>query len=789
MPGPGPGGPGGFHARQFLSDEEKANAPKVTPELLRRIGSYLVPYWPQFLMVFIAILVGSVIGLLPSIITGRIVDQALVGDDLALLIRLLLMALAAMLASQLVGVLENYINSWISERIIFDMKNQMYDHLQHMQHAFFTTEKQGDIVTRMNTDISGVSSVISGTLTQVVSNVATVATTLVALFTMSPMLACVGLLVLPLLIIPTRSAGRVRLKLVQESQAKNDEMNQLINETLSVSGSLLMKMFSAEKREYERFVGVNEEVTEISLRESRSGSWFRVVMGMFGQLGPLLIYFAGGYLIIRKLDPTLTVGTITATVTLVNRLYRPVESLLNLSVSFTRSLAMFTRIFDYLDRKPTIVDPENGAKPDMDQATIEYDHVAFGYDDTDELVLTDVSFTVPGGQMYAIVGPSGSGKSTVVNLIPRLYDVKGGAVRVAGVDVRDIDLTYLRESVGVVTQEAYLFNGTILDNLRYAKPEATMDEIERACRIANIHEFIAAQPSGYDTEVGNRGLKLSGGEKQRLSIARVVLKDPKILILDEATSALDSISENAIQEALEQLMVGRTSIVIAHRLSTILKADRICVVKGGVIAEQGTHEELLAADGIYRELYETQFRQVIGMEQGVAAKDGLDLQTLSTSFEARAIESEDIPSVFALARSNRVYYRYLNERPTRSNLTAHITDLPEGATPAGKHFVGFYDEDGYLVAVMDLVCGWPTATDAFIGWFMVAADMQRQGVGSQLFADVRAALEAQGYTRIRLQLPERDADGIAFWESQGFALTGERDESGRHATVTLAREL
>ena len=785
---PGPGG-GGFAARSFLTEEEKANAPKVTPQLLKRILGYLIPYWPQFLAVFVAILVGSVVGLLPSIITGRIVDQALVGNDLALLVRLLFTALAAMLASQLVGVLENYINSWISERIIFDMKNEMYHHLQHMPHAFFTTEKQGDIVTRMNTDISGVSSVISGTLTQVVSNVATVCTTLVALFTMSPKLAVVGLLVLPLLILPTRSAGKVRLKLVQESQAKNDEMNQLINETLSVSGSLLMKMFTAEQREYQRFVGVNEEVTAISLREQRSGSWFRVVMGMFTQLGPLLIYFAGGYLIIRQLDPALSVGTITATVTLINRLYRPVESLLNLQVSFTRSLAMFTRIFDYLDRSNAIVNPSNGAKPSVEMADIDYEHVAFGYDDTPDLVLTDVCFHVPGGKMYAIVGPSGSGKSTVINLIPRLYDVRKGSVKVAGVDVREFDLPYLRKSVGVVTQEAYLFNGTILDNLRYAKPDATMDEIEAACRVANIHDFIVNQPDGYDTEVGNRGLKLSGGEKQRLSLARVVLKDPKILILDEATSALDSISENAIQEALEQLMVGRTSIVIAHRLSTILKADQILVVKGGVIAEQGTHTELLAHDGVYRELYETQFRQVIENEQTAETAEGLDVQTLSSAFEVRPLQSENLPEVFALARSNRVYFRYLHERTTKANLTSLITHLPEGAEPTERHFVGLYDEDGYLVAVLNLVCGWPDEHDAFIGWFMVAADMQHQGVGSQLVADLRAALAAQGYTRITLRLPERDLEGIAFWEAQGFALTGEHIEGKRGPVVVLARQL
>lgn len=782
-------GPVRMHGQQFLTDEEKANAPKVTKELLLRILGYLKPYWVQFLLVFLAILVSAVVGLLPSIITGRIVDTALVGNDLGLLIRLLFTALAAMLASQLVGVLENYINSWISMRIIFDMKNEMYQHLQRMPHAFFTTEKQGDIVTRMNTDISGVSSVISDTLTQIVSNIATVVTTLVALFSMSPKLAVVGILVLPLLILPTRSAGKVRLKLLLESQAKNDEMNQLINETLSVSGSLLMKMFTAEDREYERFVGVNEEVTALSLKEQRSGSWFRVVMGMFTQLGPLLIYFAGGFLIIRGLDPTLSVGTVTATVTLINRLYRPVESLLNLQVSFTRSLAMFTRIFDYLDRKSSIVSPENGKRPNCEMATITYEHVAFGYETADDLVLTDVNFTVPGGKMYAIVGPSGSGKSTVVNLIPRLYDVNAGSVSVAGVDVRDFDLTYLRQCVGVVTQEAYLFNGTILDNLLYAKPDASMEEIEAACRVANIHDFIVAQPDGYQTQVGNRGLKLSGGEKQRLSLARVVLKDPKILILDEATSALDSISENAIQEALEQLMVGRTSIVIAHRLSTILKADKIMVVKGGVIAEIGTHEELLALDGVYRELYETQFRQVIQHEQAPEGqrREDLAIKALSTELSARELEGGNFGDVLMLMRSNRQFYRRLNEKPNKAQLTKLITGTPEEDGKA--HLVGFYDEDDGLVAVMDLVCGTPDAAGALIRWFMVAADKQRQGVGSALFADVRAALAAQGYTHLELQIPEAAEEARAFWDAQGFSLTSKRDDSGRYPVITLARNI
>ena len=608
MPGPNSLGP-----RGFLTEEEKKNKPKVTKGLIVRILGYLKPYWKQFLLVFLTILISAVVGLFPSIITGRIVDEAITGRDMKMLVQLLIMAFVTLTFSRIVGVVESYINAWISQRIIFDMKNQMYDHLQHMPHVFFTTEKQGDIITRMNTDISGVSSVISGTLSNIVSNIATVVTTLVALFAMSWQLALVGIVVIPLLIIPTRSVGQTRYKLLTESQAKNDEMNQLINENLSVSGSLLIKLFTREEQEYERFVKVNEEVTQISLKEQRSGRWFGVIMGMLTQLGPLLIYFAGGWFIIKNLDPTLTVGTITATVTLVNRLYRPVESLLNLQVDFTRSLALFTRIFDYFDREITIKSPENGRTPEVTFRDVAFEHVAFSYI-PEKPLLQDINFTVPGGQMVAVVGPSGSGKSTLVNLIPRLYDVQGGRVTIAGVDVRDFDLTYLRDCIGVVTQDTYLFNGTIRDNLLYAKEDATQEEIEEACRAASIHDFIVRQPDGYDTVVGNRGLKLSGGEKQRISIARVILKDPKILILDEATSALDSISEVAIQTALESLMEGRTSIVIAHRLSTILKADTIMVVKDGKIAESGTHDELLAKEGTYRELYETQFRKVLEYE-------------------------------------------------------------------------------------------------------------------------------------------------------------------------------
>ncbi len=606
--GRGLGGP-----RGYLTEEEKKNRPKLSKALLFRILAYLKPYRVQFVFVFLAILISAVIGLFPSIITGRIVDEALVGRNMALLIELLLMALATLTVSQAIGVLQSYINSWISQRIIFDMQNQMYEHLQQMPHSFYTTEKQGDILTRMQSDITGVGTVITNTLTTSVSNIAVMIATLIALFSMNWKMALVGIAIIPMTLIPARTVGKTRWKLLTDVQNERDNMNQLITETLSVSGSMLMKLFTREKSEYERFVGTNDRVTRLTLKEQRSGKWFVMILGTLSQIGPMLIYFTGGWLIIAKGDTVLTIGTITAMIALVNRLYGPVNSLLNLGVDFTRSLALFTRIFDYYDKEVTIKNKPNAVKPDLTSTEIRYEHVTFTYEQKNP-ILKDISFTIPSGKMYAIVGPSGSGKSTIVNLLLRLYDVDSGGVFVSGTDVRDFDLDYLRRHIGVVTQDAYLFNGTIRENLLYAKQNATQEELETACKLASIHDFILSQELGYDAMVGNRGLKLSGGEKQRISLARVVLKNPKILVLDEATSSLDSISENAIQNALELVMVGRTSIVIAHRLSTVLAADHILVVKDGVIAEQGTHDALLELGGVYRELYETQFKRVLEHE-------------------------------------------------------------------------------------------------------------------------------------------------------------------------------
>ena len=608
--------PPGLGPRGFLTEEEKKNVPKLSKELIIRILKYLLPYWLQLLIVFAIIILSSVLGLLPSLITAKIIDEAILGKDLVLLVRLVVLAIVTLAVSNTVGVLESYINSWVSQRIVYDMKNEMFSHLQRMPHSFFTSEKQGDIITRMNSDISGVATVISSILTNIISNVCTVVTTIVALFNIDAKLSLIGILVIPLLVLPTKSAGKNRWQLLSQSRAKTDELNDVINESLSVSGSLLIKLFTQEEAIDKKFDDINKEVIALSVKESRAGSWFRVAMGIFTNLGPLLIYLAGGYLIIAMNDTAITVGTITATVNMINRLYRPVESLLNVSVDLTRSMALFTRIFSYLDMEPAVKNNKITVKPNLSEKTdIEYDDVEFSYSE-DVPLIKDLSFKVPSGKMYAIVGPSGSGKSTVVNLLPRLYDVKAGAVRINNFDVRDFDLKYLRSNIGMVTQEAYMFNGTIRENLLFAKADATMEEIEKACKIANIHDFIVSQPDGYDTQVGNRGLKLSGGEKQRLSIARVILKDPKILILDEATSALDSISESSIQNALDVLMKGRTSIVIAHRLSTILQADKILVISGGKIVEEGKHEELIAMNGVYKQLYETQFRKVISMETG-----------------------------------------------------------------------------------------------------------------------------------------------------------------------------
>jgi ATP-binding cassette subfamily B protein len=606
---------GGPRRQSFLTEEEKKNRPKVTKEMLKRIFSYLKPYWKQMFIVLIAIVISSILNLMPSVLTGKIIDEGLIGRNMQKLILFIVLSLAVTLGANLIGVLESYMNTWIAQHITYDMRNKMYKHLQKMSQRFFTSNNQGDIITRMTSDISGVQQIITTTLTSILSNSITLIIALVVMFQQSWVMALVGIAVIPLFIIPTRSAGKTRWSITAESQACSDEINGILNETMSVSGQLLVKLFGMEQVEYNKYEEANARMVKLNIRESMAGRWFRVALSTFSNIGPMLLYLAGGILMM-KFDNSLTVGDITVLVALLGKMYGPVNQLLNIQVDWIRSMAMFTRIFEYYDMPVEIENAPDAVCPsERANGEVQFKNVGFYYE-KDRQILTDINFILEQGKCIAVVGPSGSGKSTLVNLIPRLWDVTSGTVTFDNIDVRKLDLEYLRENIGIVSQETYLFNGTIRQNLLYAKPDATEEELIEACKKANIYDFIEKQDTGLDTIVGNRGLKLSGGEKQRLSIARVLLKDPALMIFDEATSALDSISEQKIQDAIEPLITSRTSILIAHKLSTILAADEILVINNGVIAERGTHNELISLGGVYTQLYETQFCKAADKEPG-----------------------------------------------------------------------------------------------------------------------------------------------------------------------------
>lgn len=611
-----PGGHGmgfGPGSRNFMSEEEKKNLPQVTPELIKRVFSYLTPYWKQLALTLLCIIFSSVMSLMPSVLTGKIIDEGLIGRDFNKLILYIVLSLAVTAGANLIGVAESYLNTWIAQHITFDMRNQMYSHLQSMSQRFFTSNNQGDIITRMTSDIDGVKTVISGTFTSILSNSITLIVALIAMYQKNWILATVGIVIVPLFTIPTRKAGQKRWSLTQEAQACNDEINGILGETMSVSGQTLVKLFCKEDYEYNRYENANRKMIELNIKESMAGRWFRVILTTITSVGPMLLYLVGGILML-KYNSDLTVGDVTVLVALLGRMYGPVNSLLNIQVDWMRSMAMFSRIFDYFDMPVEIQNAPDAITPDHADGNVEFKHVNFYYEPSRQ-ILKDVTFKLESGHSIAIVGPSGSGKSTLVNLIPRLYDAVSGEVDFDGIDVKKLDLKFLRGNIGVVTQDTYLFNGTIRDNLLYVKPAATEAELIDACERANIYDFISNQPEGLDTMVGNRGLKLSGGEKQRLSIARVLLLDPALLIFDEATSALDSISERKIQDAIDPLVSSRTSILIAHRLSTILAADEILVIKDGQIAERGKHKDLVKAGGVYTELYETQFKAAIDLPE------------------------------------------------------------------------------------------------------------------------------------------------------------------------------
>ena len=600
-----------------LDREINAQPPKITLQLLNRIYLYLKPYTLQVSMSMLIILLAALLGVLPSMLTGRIIDEGLIGGDFNKLVILIATSFFVLILTGIVGLIQSYLGAWLSQNIGKDFRNQLYGHLQQLSQGFFSSGKQGEIITRMTSDITGVQSFVTGTLTQTVSNLAVLTTSIVAMFQLTGIMALVGILIVPLLVFPIKIVGKKRWELTNESQDLNDEANELLNETLSVSGQQLVKLFTKEHTEYDRYSDINEKLTKVKIRETTVGRWFRMVAHTFVEAGPMIIYLVGGFMILVNNQQGLTVGDITVLVALMTRMYRPIIQLMDIQIEFIRSLALFTRIFDYLDMPIEIDNKPDAILPNHITGDLSFNKVAFHYNE-DSQILHDISFQVKEGETLAIVGPSGAGKSTIFNLIPRLYDVIGGEIKMGDYDIRELDIHFLRQNIGMVTQETYLFNASIRENLLYAKSDATEEELIQACKEANIHDFISKLPEGYDTQVGNRGIKLSGGEKQRLSIARVFLKDPKILILDEATSSLDSISEGLIQEALSSLIKNKTSLVIAHRLSTIMSADNILVLDNGHEVERGTHRELLEHDGMYKLMYETQFKPYLNETKQLA---------------------------------------------------------------------------------------------------------------------------------------------------------------------------
>ncbi|MDD4776464.1 MAG: ABC transporter ATP-binding protein [Syntrophomonas sp.] len=612
-----------------MSEEEKQNKPQITPALLKRIFGYLRPYWKQLSLTIVAIIASSVFGILPTLLTGRIIDDGLINRDLNMLVILVGISLLVLVLSNLIGILEGYLGIWMGANITGDMRRQMYQHLQQMSQRFFADSKQGDIITRMTSDIDGVQNIVSTTLVNIIKNVITLTVALIALFSKDAVLAAVGMIIVPLFLLPTKKVGKLRWEITTESKRHQDDMNQIINETLSVSGQMLSKLFVNQAMEYQAYDRANRNMIRLNMKESLAGRWFRVSMNVITNTGPMLVYLAGGLLMMRYGNTSLTIGDITVMVVLLGRMYNPVNQLLNIQVDLIRSLALFTRVFAYFDLPVEIKNAPDAIVPARFDGDLRFEGVHFHYD-AGQPVLQDIDFAVAQGQSLAIVGPSGAGKSTLVSLIPRLYDVTGGSIRIDGRDIRDLDLDFLRSHIGVVTQDTYLFNGTIRENLLYAKASARPPEIEQACREANIHDFISSLPQGYDTVVGNRGIKLSGGEKQRLSIARIILRRPPLVIFDEATSSLDSISESLIQEAIGPLLARSTSIIIAHRLSTVMAADQILVLEDGRVVERGRHLELLQQGGLYTELYETQFREAFPGSEPAAEDIG------SKAFRPRA---------------------------------------------------------------------------------------------------------------------------------------------------------
>ena len=610
-------------------DEEQI--PDIDRALLRRVLSYARPYRGHLVVVLVTIVVITLLSLLPPLLMRQLIDVAIPEEDLGLVTLLGLAMVAVPLVNGVIGVVQRRETAYIGEGIIHDLRRELYDHLQSMSLGFFTNTKTGELMSRLNSDVVGAQQAVSSTFVTLVSNIFAVVATMLIMLRLEWRLTLLAVSILPLFIIASRQVGK-RLRVIRRQQMEaNAEMSGMMQETLSVSGALLVKLFGRAAFESSQFAQRAATVRDLGITQAVIGRGFFMALGLVSALGTAITFWLGAVLVING---DLTVGTIVALSAYLAALYGPLSSLANARVEFTTSLVSFERVFEVLDMPVDVAPPEQPIALGVVEGALSFDGVWFSYDAVESglesvrrfgwgdsgtvddavrrpqsgWVLEDVSFEVPPGQTVALVGPSGAGKTTITYLVPRLYDTTRGAVSIDGVDVKDVSAESIASAVGVVTQETYLFHDTIEANLRYASPDASIEEIRAAAAAANILDFIDSLPDGLQTRVGERGYRLSGGEKQRMAIARVILKNPSILILDEATSHLDAQSEALVQDALDGVMVDRTSLVIAHRLSTVLNADRIVVVDGGRVVETGTHDELLVLGGLYARLFETQFR-------------------------------------------------------------------------------------------------------------------------------------------------------------------------------------